>query len=246
MGLLPDSQSCGLRMRRERFPHYRLQRKPLVRDPGMHHGTCMMHVPWCMSGSLTCGCGENIPGIPGACATRNFTYLERGPWCWVKKSHGRLEDVVQVGGGSDTALGHGQWDGEKCHSWRYKQNKTKLHVASDAHKALVWCWNDLMLRKVCLLVGCVTYFTVSLLRSTYLKQFHRRCTLRSVGPCCHWVTGPDPERHRTTQLTRCCSPPCRPRWPTWPWAPMSATIGTLPPCICVPHGTGSASEGWES
>ena len=23
---------------------------------------------WCMSGSLTCGDGENIPGIPGACA----------------------------------------------------------------------------------------------------------------------------------------------------------------------------------
>ena len=34
----------------------------------MHHGTCVMHVPWCMSGSLTCGGGENVPGIPGACA----------------------------------------------------------------------------------------------------------------------------------------------------------------------------------
>ena len=34
----------------------------------MHHGTCVTHVPWCMSGSLTCGDGENIPGIPGACA----------------------------------------------------------------------------------------------------------------------------------------------------------------------------------
>ena len=45
-----------------------LQRKPLVSDPGMHHGTCMMHVPWCMSGSLTRGGGENVPGIPGACA----------------------------------------------------------------------------------------------------------------------------------------------------------------------------------
>ena len=34
----------------------------------MHHGTCVTHVPWCMSGSLTCGGGENVPGIPGACA----------------------------------------------------------------------------------------------------------------------------------------------------------------------------------
>ena len=48
-----------------------------VSDPDMHHGT---HVPWCMSGSLTHSGGENVPGIPGACAARNFTYLARGPW----------------------------------------------------------------------------------------------------------------------------------------------------------------------
>ena len=67
---------------RERFSCHRLQRKPLVIDPGMHHGTCVTHVPWCMSGSLTHGGGENVPGIPGACATRKFTYLARGPW-WI-------------------------------------------------------------------------------------------------------------------------------------------------------------------
>ena len=50
------------------FPTHRLHRKPLVSDPGMHHGTCVTHVPWCMSGTLTCGGGENVPGIPGACA----------------------------------------------------------------------------------------------------------------------------------------------------------------------------------
>ena len=50
------------------FPRRRFQRKPLVSDSGMHHGTCVTHVPWCMSGSLTCGDGENVPGIPGACA----------------------------------------------------------------------------------------------------------------------------------------------------------------------------------
>ena len=55
------------------------KRKPLYSDHGMHHGTCVTHVPWCMSGSLTHGGGENVPGIPGACATRNFTYLVRGP-----------------------------------------------------------------------------------------------------------------------------------------------------------------------
>ena len=51
------------------FPRRRFQRKPVVSDPGMHHGTCVTHVPWCMSGSLTRGRGENVPGIPGACAS---------------------------------------------------------------------------------------------------------------------------------------------------------------------------------
>ena len=43
LGLLPDTQNCVLRMRqecRERFPPQPTQRKPLVSDPGMHHGTC--------------------------------------------------------------------------------------------------------------------------------------------------------------------------------------------------------------
>ena len=50
------------------FPRRQFQREPLVSDPGMHHGTCVTHVPWCMSGSLTCGDGESVPGTPGACA----------------------------------------------------------------------------------------------------------------------------------------------------------------------------------
>ena len=49
MGLLPDTQKCGLRKRREcrePFPGHRLQREPPVSDPGMHPGTCaaVMHV----------------------------------------------------------------------------------------------------------------------------------------------------------------------------------------------------------
>ena len=58
MGLLPGTQNCGSRLRwkcRDRFPRHRLQRKPLVSDTGMHHGTCVTHVPWCMSGSLIRG-----------------------------------------------------------------------------------------------------------------------------------------------------------------------------------------------
>ena len=83
MGLLPDILNNGSRMRREyreRFPCHRIQRKLLVSDPDMHHGTCVTHVPRCMSGLLTHGGGENISGIPEACATRTFTYLARVLW----------------------------------------------------------------------------------------------------------------------------------------------------------------------
>ena len=79
---LPVTQNCGLRMRREcreRFPRHRFQRKLLVSYPGMHHVTRFTQIPWCMSGSLNRGGEENVPGIPGACATHNFMYLVRGP-----------------------------------------------------------------------------------------------------------------------------------------------------------------------
>ena len=59
---------------RERFPRHRLQRKPLVSDPDMHHGTCVTHVPWRILGSLTRGGGEMFPAFPA------HAYLARGPW----------------------------------------------------------------------------------------------------------------------------------------------------------------------
>ena len=73
---------CGFRLRRvcrERFPRNQVKRKPLVSDPGMLHSTCVTRMPWRMSGSLTRGGGENVPGIPDARATRNFAYLVNCP-----------------------------------------------------------------------------------------------------------------------------------------------------------------------
>ena len=91
---------------RERFPHHRLQRKPLVSDPGMHHCTCVTHVPWCMSGSLTRSGEENVPGIPGACATRDFSCLVRGPcndpsiktyWQQLNGTTGHNSELIRTG-----------------------------------------------------------------------------------------------------------------------------------------------------
>ena len=76
MGLLPDTQNVDCAYAGNVSPHRRLQRKPLVSDPGMHHGTCVTHVPWCMSGSLTRGGGENVPGIPGAWAPAILRILQ--------------------------------------------------------------------------------------------------------------------------------------------------------------------------
>ena len=49
---------------RESFPHHHLQRKPLVSDRGIHHGTRVTHMPWCMSGSLTHVAGKKFPAFP--------------------------------------------------------------------------------------------------------------------------------------------------------------------------------------
>ena len=53
MGLLPDVQNSGLQMRRECRERFSPPQR--VSDPDMHHGTCVMHVPWCMPETLTCG-----------------------------------------------------------------------------------------------------------------------------------------------------------------------------------------------
>ena len=69
------------------FPRRRFQRKPLVSDPGMHNGTCVTHVPWCMSESLTCGDGENVPGISGACAPVILRFWQEAhAWKWIAVS----------------------------------------------------------------------------------------------------------------------------------------------------------------
>ena len=57
-----------------RYVKWRVAHACRIRDRGMHHGTCVTHVLRCVSGSPIGG-GENDPGIPSACATRNVTYL---------------------------------------------------------------------------------------------------------------------------------------------------------------------------
>ena len=86
MGLLPDAQNCGLRVRRECRESFRHR--------GLAISTHITARTWrtcraaCRDSLLAVyfevGGGENVPCIPGACATRNFTYLARGS-CHVVK-----------------------------------------------------------------------------------------------------------------------------------------------------------------
>ena len=118
MGLLPDTQNWGMRMRREcqkRFPRHRVQRKPIDSDPDMHHGTCVTHVPWCMSGLLTRGDGANVPGIPGACVTRNFTYLVRGICMALILAIGRVFEWMRWWSRDELNWSILNWLGHYCH-----------------------------------------------------------------------------------------------------------------------------------
>ena len=83
MGLLPDTQICGCACAGNAgnvFPVTAGKRSQHasrhVRHPRavMHAGIANQRFP------LKSAAGENVPSIPGACATCNFTYLVRGPW----------------------------------------------------------------------------------------------------------------------------------------------------------------------
>ena len=71
---------------RERFPHHRLLVIPtcITARAVMHAGIINKRF------TLKSMAGENVLGIPDACATRNFTYLVRGPWCHYASSRVRM------------------------------------------------------------------------------------------------------------------------------------------------------------
>ena len=59
--------------------------------------------------SFEVGGGENVPGIPGACATRNFPYLVRSPWVRITGCYSMKRKCHQ----SDDLFGYGFTTG--CH-----------------------------------------------------------------------------------------------------------------------------------
>ena len=85
MGLLPNTSNCGCACAGNAgnvFPatagKQSRHASRHVRDARvvMHAGIANSCFP------LNSAAGGNVPGIPGACATRDFTYLVRGPYIW--------------------------------------------------------------------------------------------------------------------------------------------------------------------
>ena len=83
MGLLPDTQNCWCACAGNAGNVFPVTAGARSRHASRHvrHARAVMHVGIAnLRFPLKSAAGENVPGIPGACATRNFTYLVRGPY----------------------------------------------------------------------------------------------------------------------------------------------------------------------
>ena len=90
MGLLPDKQYCGCACAGNAGNAFPVTAGKRSRHASRHvrHARAVMHAGIAnLRFPLKSATGENVPGIPGACGTCNFTYLVRGPWCWLLWSH---------------------------------------------------------------------------------------------------------------------------------------------------------------
>ena len=96
----------------------------------MHHGTCVTHVPWCMPGSLTCGDGENVPGIPGACAPAILRIWQ--------EAHGKVVASHKVWDGIDHPFP--TFNGTTVEEWEWISNFITLCWARDNLYMMVLRW----------------------------------------------------------------------------------------------------------
>ena len=82
MGLLPDTQNRGCACAGNAGNVFPVTAGKRFRHASRHvrHARAVMHAGIAnYQFPLKSAAGENVPGIPGACVTCNFTYLVRGP-----------------------------------------------------------------------------------------------------------------------------------------------------------------------
>ena len=150
------------------FPRRRLQRKLLVSDPGMHHGTCVTHVPWCMSGLLNQRRRRKHSRHSRHMRTRNLTNLVRGPLCLISNpvccswKHPTCvvvwQKVIASPGQSDT-LDKSQSQRNPLHIYSYysslRMDSLKVrnlnniyHFHNHSHHFSIWHFDTLNMEKV--------------------------------------------------------------------------------------------------
>ena len=162
-----------------------LSQPPLVSDPGMQQGhTCVTHVPWCMSGSLSRGGGENVPGITGACATPNYTYLARGPW-------DRVWTICYLRISPKTSFAY-----NLARSYRVCEIKrTTITICNFMGRTtmILYRWHPVLFRNSvtgCILRHRIRIYTFSVLSSKIVLQWSLHLqflTHKIFMRYCHWV-----------------------------------------------------------
>ena len=119
MGLLPDTQNCGSACAGNAgnvFPVTAGERSRHA-SRHVHHARAVMHAGFANQRfHLKSAAGENVPGIPGACATCNFTYLVRGPWC-VITGHFMMCLFIYMGPISQSSLWAQEWNRQTFLCW---------------------------------------------------------------------------------------------------------------------------------
>ena len=103
MGLLPDTRNCGCACAGDAGNVFPITAGERSRHASRHvrHARAVMHAGIAnYRFPLKSAAGENVPGIPGACATCNFTYLIRGPsrrvlYCLLRVFQGKLTVLLQ-------------------------------------------------------------------------------------------------------------------------------------------------------
>ena len=91
MGLLPDTQNCRCACAGNAWNVFPVTTGARSRHASRHvrDARAVMHVGIAnLRFPLKSAAGENVPGIPGACATCNFTFLVRGPWFNIPRGTG--------------------------------------------------------------------------------------------------------------------------------------------------------------
>ena len=113
----------------ECFPRHRLQMKPRVSDPDMHHGTCVPHVPSCMSGLLAMHVGIANPWRRGK-RSRHSRRMQN-PQFYV--SGKRLITLLLAVSGvtpmrqTKSFRLSGPWQQLDIHDWRGRENSQNGH-----------------------------------------------------------------------------------------------------------------------